>query len=240
MYPFMYPFNLKKIFSGLSFAIASTVILTGCAQASSTSTSTTSQTPKTSETTNVNQSSSTSAATSTTLPSLNRLTSLTNYSYTMTVGTGSASLTMTGQIHSQSNFEISLGTTHTYLINSQAYEVLGNLAPQKITLNPTYFQQQGIIAAANTFFDLTKASGVKVEPSGSCTIAGLKGTLYKETTPSNAGIFKIAQVGCVANSGGALLSFNQGDSGSAAPGGGGQKYFFEVTGVNNVSKFVTP
>jgi hypothetical protein len=158
----------------------------------------------------------------------------------MQVGTGGASLTMTGQIHSSTDFEISLGTTHTFYVDGQAYEVLGTIAPQKITLNQGYFQQQGIVAAANTFIGLTKASGVTIKATGTCNVAGITGTSYTESTPASVGILKLSQVGCVANSGGALLSFVERVSGSATPGGGGQKYFFEITGVNNVPQIPAP
>ncbi len=158
----------------------------------------------------------------------------------MEVGTGGASLTITGQIHSSTDFEISLGTTHTFFVGGQAYEVLGTLAPQKITLNQGYFQQQGIIAAANTFVGLTKASGVTIKATGTCNVAGIAGTSYTESTPATVGNLKLSQVGCVANSRGALLSFVEGVSGSAAPSGGGQKYLFEITGVNNVPQIPAP
>lgn len=158
----------------------------------------------------------------------------------MEVGSGNTSLTMVGEIHSNTNYEITLGTTHTFFIGGQAYEVLGSLAPQKVTLNQNYFQQQGILAAASAFVDLTKASGVTVKANGNCTVAGEAGESYTETTPSTQGIVNITQVGCVADSNGALLSFVQGTSGTASPGGTAQRFNFEVTGVGNVPLIQLP
>ncbi len=169
-----------------------------------------------------------------------RLASLSEYSFTMTVGSGTAQLTIQGQIHSPTNYLITVGGANTYFVNGQAYSVLGSLV-QKITLNPGYFQSMGEVAAAKTFAGLTKVAGMKVVASGSCTLAGIPGTTYEEETPANGGLLAIAQEGCVANQGGALLSLAVGVSGSAVPGGiTGAVSNFTVTGVGDVAAFGAP
>ncbi|NNN14998.1 MAG: hypothetical protein HKL82_03965 [Acidimicrobiaceae bacterium] len=170
---------------------------------------------------------------------LAQLESLANYSFISKVGAGAAIVSFSGRIHSSTNFVISFGDTKTYFVGGQAYEVLGSLSPQKLTLNPGYFQSQGEIAAAETFDGLTRAYGIKVTKGGGCSVAGIAGTIYKESTPSNGGLVTIAQQGCVANKGGALLSFEEGAGGSAVPGGG-HSYTFQVTGVNNVGALALP
>ncbi|MHB8323975.1 MAG: hypothetical protein ACYDEA_08185 [Candidatus Dormibacteria bacterium] len=170
-----------------------------------------------------------------------RLDSLANYSFTSTTGTGSAGLTTTGEIHSPKDFMVTaFGSAKTYFVGGQAYEVLGSLAAQKITLNPGYYQRLGEGEAAQMFAGLTHASGVKVVAHGGCTVAGISGTLYQEETPGNGGLLTISQEGCVANRGGALLSFQEGASGSAAPGSGGQYFKFAVTAVGAVGPISAP
>ncbi|MGA9776030.1 MAG: hypothetical protein WBU92_08950 [Candidatus Dormiibacterota bacterium] len=158
----------------------------------------------------------------------------------MTVGSGNAQLTIQGQIHSPTNYLITVGGARTYFVSGQAYTVLGSLV-EKVTLNPGYFQSMGEVAAAKTFSDLTKVAGMKVLASGSCTVAGISGTTYKEETPASGGLLAIAQEGCVANQGGALLSLAVGVSGSAVPGGiTGAVSNFTVTGVGDVAALSTP
>ena len=172
---------------------------------------------------------------------LSRLQRLTDYSFTSTVGSGTTILKIAGAIHSSDDFMVTaLGSAKTYVVSGQAYEVLGPLAPQKITVNPGYYQTLGENAAADAFAGLSKASGVKVVAGRGCTVAGISGTLYKEETPGNGGLLTIAQEGCVANQGGALLSFQEVVSGSAAPGSAGHVYRFAVTGVGNVGSIRAP
>lgn len=235
--------NRKRILSFLKVAsvVSLPISLAACNGTSSSTATTTSQSTSLSTTTNPSTTSSNnSASNATSVLSLSRLTSIKNYSFTQVVGNGGASLTMVGLIHSPTNFEISLGSTHTIFVGGQAYEVLGPLAPQKISIGPNYFQQQGIIEAANEFVDFTKAHGVTVEKTGTCTVANIPGTTYTEASPSNVTILKIEQVACISNSNGALLSIVQQASGTASPTGNGQRFNFQITGVNNVAPIALP
>ncbi len=214
------------------------LLLAACGGGSSSSTATSSVSTNSSSTTSASANTSSAGGTAGYF-NLGQLESLTNYSFISKVGAGTAIISFSGRIHSPTNFVISFSDTKTYFVGGQAYEVLGSLSPQKLTLNPGYFQSQGERAAAVTMDGLTRSYGVKVTKGGGCSVAGIAGTIYKESTPSTGGLVTIAQQGCVANQGGALLSFNEGAGGSAVPGGG-HTYTFQVTGVNNVGVIALP
>ncbi len=169
-----------------------------------------------------------------------RLTSLTNYSFTLTIGNGSTSSTVTGKINSSTNYEIAVGPIQTYHVDGHSYEVVGNQTPQRVTLGLNFYNLQGVSSAANTFIQLASVGGVTVRSNGQCNVAGTAGTSYVESTSSNQSNSNQSPVACIANGSGALLSLTQGTPSTAASSTSGQYYSFEVTGIGNVPQIQLP
>ncbi len=232
-------FRKLKYDGSVLLLISLTAAACGTSTATNSSSSTTVTTnTKSSPATSTTQT-STTVATSTVL-SPSRLASLTNYSYTMEISSGSTSSTVNGKIYSPTNYEVALASAQTYVVNGQAYVVVANQSPQQVTLGQNFFQQQGIIAAANAVSRIANTSGVTVSADGKCSAAGVTGTKYTLSNASTQGNPAKTPTICIANNNGALLSLTQGTAPSSTQSGGNQTFSFEVTGIGNVSPIQLP
>ena len=237
--------NKTKRVSRRSYApvLIVSVLVTACGKTtagSSTAVSSNSNQTTASTVPSKNTTQSTAVGTSSPIFSKARLTSLANYSFSLTIGNGSTSTTITGKVYSPTNYFIAVGPIQTYHANGKTYEVEGNQPPQRVTLGKNFFNGQGLNTAAHTFLLLSNVPGATVRTNGKCSVVGTTGTSYLITSSSTQASSNQSPVACIANNSGTLLSLTQGTPSTAASSTSGQYYSFEVTGIGNVSPIQLP
>jgi hypothetical protein len=228
----------KKYRSGIILALSASALgiaLTACGSASSAATSSTS--------TEVT-STAVAKAGSDSFAGLNltKLGSLTDYSAELV---NNKVLTLTYRVHSPSDWESFMGSPQPLAINigtskyARVPSVSGSTLSyswQKIGAADPYLSSP-YPSEVKGFIGLTHVTGATLEKEGSCVVAGISGHQFKLVAKGGS-IFSLKTAACVADSSGALLSFDEGSSGTEGPTG--YTSAFAITGVNNVGVITVP
>lgn len=173
---------------------------------------------------------------------LAKLGGLHDYAWTESAGSGASALTVSGQVHSSTDWEFTTGSpaVHIFDVLGQGYtETDGVTAQIDLAASHEAFADIGEQAFATFFLTLESTPGVSVSRTGSCTVAGEAGTVIQATDGS--ALRERVQV-CVASASGALLSFSSATSGPATAGLGSTPggATFKVTGVGSVPLIGAP
>ena len=170
-----------------------------------------------------------------------KLSGLTNYAFTSSIAGGTAKITISGRIHSPSNYEIDFAGSKLVVVGNQGYDVLGTIVTRQ-AVSSGRLEETAEDAAASQFAAFTKVAGEKTKAIGPCTVAGEHGTVYSESSPSSGGVVEIHDQGCVSSTG-ALLSFEQAAGGSAIAADGlpgGASDTFSVLSIGTVPPIPAP
>lgn len=178
---------------------------------------------------------------------LDRLSSLTNYTYTTVSGNGGYTFTVTGQVHSPTNWQATSSAPRvtTYDVGGRGYAVaLGQVSPVTFRSPQGFSHLAGEYSAAESLVGYTHVAGISITTGGACSAAGASGTTYHVKSPSaDASILVETATACVANSTGALLSYTSGvpgGSGAAAIHLAGANITFTVEAIGGVSPISAP
>ena len=179
---------------------------------------------------------------------LSRLSSLRNYTFTSTSGNAGYTFTITGEVHSPTDWETQstapVAETH-YDVGGRGYAVtLGQVISVSLATPEGLTHLDGEYSAAESLVGYTHVSGETITTRGACRVAGESGTVYHLQSPSNAASLLVeTATGCVAQGSGALLSYTAGvPSGSAAQANNlaGASLTFTVNSIGGVGAISAP
>jgi len=173
------------------------------------------------------------------LPTKAQLSSLTNYTFTFT---DNGALAVKGSVYSPTDFQttqpsVTLHTGHaTYTkLGTTWYETTQPANQDSYASSPYPSSVQG-------FLDFLKVAGAVVTKGASCTEAGQAGTTFTiESKELNSKLLSELSSACIANHGGALLSYSVGAQGSGVgTPGHSATYSFTVTSIGTVAEIPVP
>ncbi len=173
------------------------------------------------------------------LPSLAQLTSLTDYTYT---AQADGHTMADGEVYSPTDYELT-APVKVVVIGSEEYLTYSNGWIRQSNTEP--YSNSAYVTSAKGFLGDFKIAGITVKKSH-CSQAGESGTQYAIYTSNDAAaLLKEVFVGCVSNTNKALLSYEEGATGSevahiSAGQLSSETMNFQVTGIGNVPKIAVP
>lgn len=174
--------------------------------------------------------------------SLAKLSSLSDYSWSYSIDNGMMPMNLTGVFVNSGNYEFQMNHgAKTRVVGSQVFEHLGAATLGNfgwMLLRGQRQPSEGEVPAAQHFYSIvTNTSAYSTQASGKCHVAGEVGTQYIIST-RNGGAYAQHGRACVAQNGGALLSFSfmVSTGGGSAPLGDR----FVVTRIGGFPPFTVP
>ncbi len=176
-----------------------------------------------------------------------RLGSLTDYSFTSTAGNDGYTFTVTGEVHSPTDWEnhSTSPAVTTYDVDGRGYAVaVGQVLPTTFKPPDGLTHLNGETDYAQALIGYTHVTGIRITTAGPCSVAGVRGTTYQVKSPgADASLLVETATACVADGSGALLSYSSGVPGGSAASAvnlKGAAVSFTVDAVGGIGPIAAP